>query len=83
VKLDAPPLTHPTFGEAVISERGRQYLSRRLARLTARQIHDVFEGAHFADGPGTEHGRGEVDEWVRTFQEKVRQITARRPCPTP
>jgi hypothetical protein len=83
VKLDAPPLAGATFGEAVISERGRQYLARRLARLTPKEVRDVFEGAHFADGAGAKAGQEGVDEWVRTFQDKVRQITAREPCPTP
>ncbi len=83
VKLDAPPLAGATFGDAVISERGRQYLARRLARLTTKQVHDVFEGAHFAGYPGGGPARGEVDDWARTFQDKVRQITARKPCPTP
>jgi hypothetical protein len=83
VKLDAPPLAGATFGDAVISERGRQYLARRLARLSTKQIRDVFEGAHFADSPEADASRGDVDDWVRTFQDKVGQITARKPCPTP
>ncbi len=83
VKLDAPPLAGATFGEAVISEGGRRYLARRLARLGTKQIRDAFEGAHFADGPAGRAPGGDVDAWVRTFQDKVRQITARKPCPTP
>jgi hypothetical protein len=83
VKLDAPPLAGATFGDAVISERGRQYLARRLAGLSAKQMRDAFLGARFADSPEAAAPRGDVDDWVRTFQDKVRQITAREPCPTP
>jgi len=83
VELDAPPLRQPTFGRAVISERGRQYLARRLRRLTTKQIRDLFAGAHFADYAGASGPGRDVDEWVRAFQDKVRQITARKPCPAP
>ena len=83
VKIESPPLHGSTFGEAVISERGRSYLAARLRRLTTEQIRDLFEGARFAEyeaASGPERG---VDDWVMAFQEKVRQITTRKPCPTP
>ena len=83
VRLDAPRFRGPTFGQAVISERGRQYLARRLRRLTTRQIRDIFEGARFAHYPGADGPARDVEEWVRAFQDKVRQITTRKPCPTP
>jgi hypothetical protein len=83
VEIESPPLHGATFREAVISEGGRSYLARRLRRLSARQIRDLFEGARFADYTGASGPSRDVGQWVRAFQAKVRQITARAPCPTP
>ena len=83
VKIESPPLHGATFGEAVISEGGRSYLAERLRRLTTRQIRDLFEGAGFADYAEASGPSRDVGQWVRAFQAKVRQITAREPCPTP
>jgi hypothetical protein len=80
VEIEAPLLHGATFGEAVISERGRLYLAARLRRLTASRVRDVFEEAGLAEHGGPS---GDVGAWVRVFQEKARQITARGPCPTP
>ena len=83
VKLESPPLHGATFGEAVISEGGRSFLARRLGRLTTSHLRDLFEGAGFADYPGATGPERDVGEWVEAFQDKVRQITEREPCPTP
>jgi hypothetical protein len=83
VKIESPPLHGATFGEATISEAGRSYLAGRLRRLTTRHIRDLFEGARFADYAEASGASRDVGQWVRAFQEKVRQITARAPCPTP
>jgi hypothetical protein len=82
VELESPPFHGATFGQAVISEAGRSFLARRLRRLTTRHIRDLFEGARFADYAGASGPSRDVEQWVRAFQEKVRQITARAPCPT-
>lgn len=82
VKLDAPPFRAPTFGEAVISERGRLFLARRLRRLGEGEVRDAFAAAGFGESPRALAG-GDLDDWVRVFQDKVRQISERKPCPTP
>jgi hypothetical protein len=83
VKLESPPLHRATFGEAVISEEGRSFLARRLGRLTTSHVRDLFEGAGFAGYADASGPARDVDQWVRAFQEKVRQITEREPCPAP
>jgi hypothetical protein len=67
----------------MISERGRSYLASRLRRLGTKDIRDLFEGARFAGYEAASGPDRDLDGWVRAFQEKVRQITARKPCPTP
>ena len=83
VKIEAPPLHGATFGEATISEAGRAYLALRLGRITTGHLHDLFEGARFAEYADASGPSRDVGRWVRAFEEKVRQITARAPCPTP
>jgi hypothetical protein len=83
VGLESPPLHGATFGETVISEGGRSFLAERLGRLTTSQVRALFEGAGFADYPETSGVARGVDEWVRAFEDRVRQIVAREPCPTP
>jgi hypothetical protein len=83
VAVDSPALHGATFGEAVVSEGGRAFLARRLARLTEQQIRDLFEGARFADHPEAGPQERDVEQWVVAFRDKVRQIADREPCPTP
>jgi hypothetical protein len=70
-----------TFGEASISESGRRFLAQRLEQLSERQVRDLFEGARFADYVEAGAASRHVDNWVRAFQDKVRQISRRPPCP--
>jgi hypothetical protein len=72
-----------TFGEATISESGRRFLAARLGQLTEKQIRDLFEGSRVADFAGATPESRDVERWVRTFQDRVRQITERPPCPLP
>jgi hypothetical protein len=83
VEIDAPPLHGATFAEAAISERGRLSLAARLRRLTPARVRRIFEEARFAERAGARGPGDDVDEWVRTFEDKARQITTRQPCPTP
>jgi len=68
--------------EADISESGRRLLAGRLGRLTAGQVRDLFEGSGFAEARAASPPSRDVDQWVTAFQDKVRQITGRPPCPT-
>lgn len=67
-----------TLEHPVISEEGRRFLARLLARLSDRQIRQLFTVARFAarNGPAAE-SRPDVEGWVRAFKAKVAQITER------
>lgn len=82
VGIDSPPLGGATFGEATISEPGRQFLAERLGQLSEIQIRDLFEGSRFADYQEASPASKELSNWVKAFQAKVRQVVERAPCPT-
>jgi hypothetical protein len=75
------PYNGGTFGSALISEAGRQFLARRLAALDDRQLTDLFASARF-DQPRSRltHPRP-VSDWVRVFKQRVKTITDGPPCP--
>ena len=83
VAIQSPRMHGATFGQAVISEAGRRFLAQRLASLGRDQVRDIFEGAHFAAYQGASPASRDVSRWVSAFEDKVRTITARSPCPTP
>lgn len=83
VSIESPSFHGATFGEATISERGRQFLADRLRRIDAAQVRDLFEGARFALYEDASASSRDVEQWVQAFQDKVRQITSGDPCPTP
>ena len=66
------------FEPVQISEEGRALLASKLTQFSGQQIRALFEGAHFP--PAGREKKGDVTSWVKTFQEKVRQI-ADRSCP--
>ena len=71
VSMKAMPYGGGTFEDAVISEAGRRLLGERLRQLSREQIEALFDAAAFENGAG----------WASTFQDKVRQIVERPPCP--
>jgi hypothetical protein len=83
VEIESPMLHGATFGKATITESGRRFLLDRLRRLPDHAARDLFEGARFADYPWATLASRNVDNWVRAFEGKVRQIADRAPCPTP
>jgi hypothetical protein len=83
VEIESPPFHGATFGEATISESGRRFLLERLRRIPEDAVRDLFAGAGFAEYEWASPASRNVDNWVRAFQEKVRQIADRAPCPTP
>jgi hypothetical protein len=72
------PYEGSTFPDTRISEEGRQFLAARLKSLSPKQIRDLFEGARVSQYP---LGDPNVDRWVSAFQNRVRAITDRSPCP--
>jgi hypothetical protein len=83
VSIESPRFHGATFGEATISERGRQFLAERLRRIGDEQARALFEGARFAEYEDGSAQSRDVAQWVQAFQEKVREITSGEPCPTP
>lgn len=72
VEIESPAFHGATFGEVRISEDGRRFLADLLGQLEGRQIRGLFVGARF---PADER------YWAAAFEDKVRQIAARPPCP--
>jgi hypothetical protein len=66
--------------DPVISEEGRRFLIEQLHRLTPDHVRAIFNAARVDQlgGKGSARGVDAVDAWVGVFQDKVRQIEARR-----
>jgi hypothetical protein len=69
------------FGEPRIAEAGRRFLGDRLRQLSHAQVVALFTGARF---PAYLHQSPEgqaPESWARAFEDRVRQIVDRPPCP--
>jgi hypothetical protein len=71
VTMKSMPYKGGTFADTTISEEGRRFLGDRLKQLSRSQVESLFASAGLEDVP----------EWAATFEDKVRQITNRPPCP--
>jgi hypothetical protein len=69
------------FPDTRISEEGRQFLATRLSKLSRGQIRELFEGARIPEYAHQNPDAQDADSWVRAFEEKVRAIANRPPCP--
>ena len=73
-----------TLKDPVISEDGREFLAARLSALSDMQIRGMFEAARIelrsSPATGTSSGMAPraIDEWVRVFKDKRREIVERR-----
>jgi hypothetical protein len=83
VSIRSPRLHGATFEDATISESGRAFLAARLSRLGRDQVRALFEGARFDAYEGASPSSRSIDRWVSVFEQKVRAITQRPPCPVP
>ncbi len=81
VSMKQLPYGGSTFPDVTISEAGRVFLATRLQKLSAKQLHDLFDGARFSRYPHKDPEARNVDNWVSAFQKKVRAIADRAPCP--
>ena len=81
VSMRALPDGGSTFPDARISEEGRQFLAERLRRLSKQQLRALFEGARVPRYPAPTPEGSDVERWVSAFQDKVRAIADRGPCP--
>jgi hypothetical protein len=75
---------HDGEPDPVISEEGRRFLLEQLHRLTTDHVRALFRSARvdqLGDGQRTDGSARtghSVDAWVTAFEDKVRQIEARR-----
>lgn len=83
VSMKDLPYHGATFGEAKISEGGRQFLGDRLRQLSHAQIVALFAGARFAEYARQSQAGRDPENWARAFEDRVRQIVERPPCPRP
>ena len=83
VSMKGLPYDGATFSDVRVGEAGRRLLADLLGSLREDQVRGLFEGARFAEY-GKQPGPGrDPDNWVRAFQNRVRQLVDRPPCPTP
>jgi hypothetical protein len=81
VSMKGLPYEGVAFGEPQITEAGRQFLGGLLRQLSHAQLVALFQGARFpAYVRQSKEGR-DVEKWAAAFEDKVRQIVDRPPCP--
>ena len=77
------------FQDPAISEAGRKLLADQLAKLSDRQVRDLFQGARFdllgrleppSRMPDGKVRAPRVEDWVRVFKDKREQILSAT-CP--
>lgn len=76
------PYAGATFATARITEEGRRFLADKLQQLSEAQIHALFTAARFPEYHSRRDAGADVGSWVRAFQQKVREIADREPCPS-
>lgn len=81
VSMEDLPFAGATFPATRISEDGRRFLAGKLALLTEEQMRALFTGARFPEHHSPREAGADVESWVRAFQQKVREIADRGPCP--
>jgi len=81
VDMKSSPYAGATFGQAHISEEGRLFLGDRLRQLSHAQIVTLFRGARFPEYLKQSPRGRDVENWAAAFEDRVRQIVDRPPCP--
>jgi hypothetical protein len=82
VNMKDMPFAGATFGAPRISEEGRRFLGGKLQQLSEAQIRALFTAARFPEYHSRKDAGADVTNWVRAFQQKVREIADREPCPS-
>ena len=82
--MDHLPYHGATFKPVKISDAGRRHLGNLLSQLSDGQLRDLFDSARFDHVSGMLGNRSAapVEAWVRTFKNKVAQITEGPSCPS-
>jgi hypothetical protein len=83
VSMKALPYAGATFGEAQITEGGRRFLGESLRQLSHAQIVALFQGARFPKYYRQSKRGRDAENWAAAFEDRVRQIVDRPPCPLP
>ena len=80
--MDGLPYHGATFKPVKITDAGRRHLGGLLSQLSDQQIDDLFRGARFDQPIGLITRQATpIEEWVRVFKAKVKQVTDGPPCP--
>jgi len=83
VSMTSLPYRGATFRDVVISEGGRRLLADEMKQLRPQQLSDLFTAAGFTDYVKSSEAGRHAENWVNTFEDKVRQIADRPACPEP
>jgi hypothetical protein len=83
VSMKSLPYKGATFRDTDISEGGRRLLGDQLRQLRRQQIRDLFVASDFTEYARSSAAGRNVENWVAAFEDKVRQIADRPPCPEP
>ena len=81
VSMKDLPYGGTSFGEPQITEAGRRFLGDRLRQLSHAQIVALFQGARFPEYVRQSKAGRDVENWAAAFEDRVRQIVDRPPCP--
>ena len=81
VSMKDLPYHGATFVEAHISEGGRRLLGDELRQLSHAQVRALFTGARFPEFARQSPKGRDVESWAAAFEDRVRQIVDRPPCP--
>jgi hypothetical protein len=82
VSMETMPYEGILFPPTQISEQGRLLLAGRLRMLSRAEVQAIFESARFPDPANEGRVATDVGPWVTAFEDKVRQIADRPPCPS-
>jgi len=81
VSMKTLPFDGATFGEAQISEGGRQFALKLVRQLTPLQLNTLFEKSGVARFKTVLGDGDEPQAWTDAFLAKVEQIASAGPCP--
>jgi hypothetical protein len=81
VSMRSLPWNGATFPDRQISEGGRQMLLGLIDQLSAAQLEELFTGSRMTAFDAVSAESRDPREWVRAFQNKVRQLREAGPCP--
>jgi hypothetical protein len=81
VNMKTLPFEGATFGEAQISEDGRQFALTLLRPLTPAQVNTLFEASGVSAYTPVLGAARKPQEWTDAFLAKVEQIASAGPCP--